>query len=55
MDLTLGEAARALEPKRLIINSPRPDVLRFMPALNVSAVEVDRMLGQLDGLLGRVR
>ena len=49
----LVEAARALEPEGLLLNSPRPDVLRFMPALNVSAAEVDRMLGQLDGLLAR--
>lgn len=45
------EAARALEPEGLLLNAPRPDVLRFMPALNVSAAEVDRMLKQLDGLL----
>ena len=45
------EAARALEPAGLLLNAPRPDVLRFMPALNVTAGEVDRMLAMLDGLL----
>ena len=45
------EAARALEPEGLLLNAPRPNVLRFMPALNVSVAEVERMLGQLDALL----
>src|SRR5262249_28447791 len=27
----------------LLLNAPRPDVLRFMPALNVSDDEIDRM------------
>jgi acetylornithine/N-succinyldiaminopimelate aminotransferase len=47
------EAARALEPAGLLLNAPRPDVLRFMPALNVSAGDVDRMLATLEGLLSR--
>jgi len=46
------EAARELEPEGLILNAPRPNVLRFMPALNVSAADVDRMLEHLDRLLG---
>lgn len=33
----------ALE-RGLLINSPRPDTLRFMPALNVSTEEIDQML-----------
>ena len=49
------EAARALEPHGLLLNSPRPNLLRFMPALNVSAAEIDRMLGQLGGLLRESR
>lgn len=28
----------------MLLNSPRPSVLRFMPALNVSRAEVDRMI-----------
>lgn len=47
------EAARALEPDGLLLNAPRANTLRFMPALNVAATEVDRMLEQLDGLLAR--
>ncbi|MDP3537985.1 MAG: acetylornithine transaminase [Azonexus sp.] len=44
---------RALEggPKGLLLNSPRPNLLRFMPALNVSEGEIDLMIGMLDGLL----
>ncbi|HNV54705.1 MAG TPA: aminotransferase class III-fold pyridoxal phosphate-dependent enzyme, partial [Pseudomonadales bacterium] len=41
-------AARdALEPDGLLLNAPRPSLLRFMPALNVTAAEIDRMI---DGL-----
>ena len=36
----------------LLINSPRPDVLRFMPALNVTRGEIDEMVVVLDALLG---
>ena len=32
----------------LLINAPRPDSLRFMPALNVSTAEIDQMLAILD-------
>jgi len=32
----------------LLINAPRPDTLRFMPALNVSTDEIDQMLATLD-------
>ena len=44
---------RALEgqPNGLLLNSPRPNLLRFMPALNVSEGEIDLMIGQLDDLL----
>lgn len=44
---------RALEgqPNGLLLNSPRPNLLRFMPALNVSEGEIDLMIEQLDGLL----
>jgi acetylornithine/N-succinyldiaminopimelate aminotransferase len=31
----------------LLINAPRPDVLRFMPALDVSEAEIDRMAATL--------
>lgn len=44
---------RALEgaPKGLLLNSPRPNLLRFMPALNVSEAEIDQMIAMLDDLL----
>jgi acetylornithine/N-succinyldiaminopimelate aminotransferase len=31
----------------LLINAPRPDTLRFMPALNVAAADIDEMLAIL--------
>ena len=36
-------AAKALE-RGLLINAPRPDSLRFMPALNVTRDEIDQMI-----------
>ena len=47
------ERARGLEPEGLLLNAPRPHLLRFMPALNVELEEIDRMVEQLDGLLAR--
>lgn len=49
------EAARNLAPNGLLLNAPRGNLLRFMPALNVTAEEIEVMLGQLDGLIGKVR
>src|SRR5262249_48908451 len=40
----------ALE-RQLLINSPRPTTLRFMPALTVSRSEIDQMLDVLRALL----
>lgn len=34
----------------LLINSPRPDTLRFMPALTISEVEINQMIDILDGV-----
>ncbi|KXB29322.1 acetylornithine aminotransferase [Dechloromonas denitrificans] len=45
------QAALKLEGVGLLLNSPRPNLLRFMPALNVSAGEIDQMIELLDGLL----
>lgn len=45
------EAARALQPEGLLLNAPRPHLLRFMPALNVAFDEIDRMAAQLDRVL----
>jgi acetylornithine/N-succinyldiaminopimelate aminotransferase len=42
-----GEAQKIVDDARergLLINAPRPDTLRFMPALTVSRDEIDRML-----------
>jgi acetylornithine/N-succinyldiaminopimelate aminotransferase len=49
------DAARELKPEGLLLNSPRPNLLRFMPALNVSEAEITRMLSQLDGILKTLR
>ncbi|HTT09500.1 MAG TPA: acetylornithine transaminase [Burkholderiaceae bacterium] len=45
------EVARSLVPDGLLLNAPRPNLLRFMPALNVKADEIERMLAMLDGIL----
>lgn len=50
----LVEAARELQPDGLLLNSPRPQLLRFMPALNVPFEDIDRMAEQLDALLARL-
>ena len=44
-------AAQLLQPTGLLLNSPRPNLLRFMPALNVTEAEIDQMIELLDGLL----
>lgn len=49
------EAARNRAPEGLLLNAPRPDLLRFMPALNISAEEIDAMLAWLDALIAQVR
>lgn len=49
------EAARNLTPNGLLLNAPRGNLLRFMPALNVTAEEIDTMLEQLDGLIAAIR
>jgi acetylornithine/N-succinyldiaminopimelate aminotransferase len=38
------KVAEAALDRGLLINAPRPDTLRFMPALTVSREEIDRML-----------
>ncbi|MFZ3350242.1 MAG: acetylornithine transaminase [Xanthobacteraceae bacterium] len=35
----------------LLLNSPQPDALRFMPALNVAREEIDTMIDSLDQIL----
>lgn len=43
--------ARELTPDGLLINSPRPHLLRLMPALNVPFDDIDRMIAMLDQAL----
>ena len=50
----LVELARDRRPEGLLINSPRPNLLRFMPALNVSDDEIRQMCNMLHELLKEV-
>jgi acetylornithine/N-succinyldiaminopimelate aminotransferase len=45
--------ARAFE-EGVLLNAPKPDALRFMPALNVVRQEIDAMVGCLDAVLTRM-
>ena len=58
LDLTreIGPDAVAEAFRRgLLLNAPRPDSLRFMPALTVTTEEVDRMIEILDEVLAQFR
>ena len=52
LKLPIGAAivAQALQAG-LLLNSPQPDALRFMPALNVTRAEISEMIDQLDAIL----
>jgi len=50
----LVQLARDRGPEGLLINSPRPNLLRFMPALNVSDDEIRQMCNMLRALLKEV-
>jgi acetylornithine/N-succinyldiaminopimelate aminotransferase len=50
----LVELARDRTPEGLLINSPRPNLLRFMPALNISDDEIRQMCNILRELLKQV-
>ena len=54
LKLPIGPAlvAQAL-PAGLLLNSPQPDALRFMPALNVTREEISAMIDGLDAILTR--
>jgi len=39
----------------LLLNAPRPELIRFMPSLNVTREEIDRMLGGLRLAIAAVR
>ena len=45
------ERARNLEPIGLLLNSPRANLLRFMPALNITREELKQMAEMLKGIL----
>ncbi len=48
------EKARLLEPEGLLLNAVRPNMLRFMPALNVTSQEIEQMLSMLRGILNSI-
>ena len=47
-----GAVAAAALDAGLLLNAPRPDSLRFMPALNVTMDDIDRMAELLDAVVG---
>jgi acetylornithine/N-succinyldiaminopimelate aminotransferase len=52
--LNRGEAQKVVDgalERGLLVNAPRPDTLRFMPALTVTRAEIDRMLALLEPCL----
>jgi acetylornithine/N-succinyldiaminopimelate aminotransferase len=56
LDLKRDVAARVVELARddgLLLNAPRPNFLRFMPALNLTTGEIDTMLAMLERALAR--
>ena len=38
----------------MLLNSPQPDTLRFMPALNVTRDEIAAMIDCLDAILAKM-
>jgi acetylornithine/N-succinyldiaminopimelate aminotransferase len=46
-----GKVATAALERGLIVNAPRPDTLRFMPALTVTRDEIDEMIARLEPCL----
>ena len=49
-----AEIVSAAFERGLLLNAARPDRLRFMPALNITVNEIERMLTVLDSVLGYV-
>lgn len=57
LELPEGNAAVVVERARdqgLLVNAPRPNALRFMPALNISPSEVERALAILDRVFAEI-
>lgn len=48
---TADKVAEEALRQGLILNAPRPHLLRFMPALTVTTEEIDQMIDILDGIL----
>lgn len=58
LDLKREFAPKVVELARddgLLLNAPRPNLLRFMPALNLSTEETDTMLAMLEDVLRQVK
>jgi acetylornithine/N-succinyldiaminopimelate aminotransferase len=51
---TGADVVAAALKEGLLLNSPRPDSLRFMPSLNVTRAEIAEMIEGLDGVLTRM-
>ncbi|WP_353157214.1 acetylornithine transaminase [Herminiimonas fonticola] len=49
------EMARDMGPVGLLLNSPRANLLRFMPALNVTIEEIDQMIAMLSDVLTQLK
>jgi acetylornithine/N-succinyldiaminopimelate aminotransferase len=49
------DIARERNPVGLLLNSPRPNLLRFMPALNVTRDEIDQMIAMLSEILSELK
>ena len=48
---TAGEVVRIAMAEGLLLNAPRPNLLRFMPALNVQAASIDELASLLPRVL----
>lgn len=49
------DAARERAPEGMLLNAPRPNLLRFMTALNITEDEIRLMLTWLDEIIAQVR
>lgn len=49
------EYARTMAPEGMLLNAPRPNLIRLMPALNMTEEEVELMLSKLDYVISQVR
>lgn len=46
-----GQIVQDASRRGLLLNAPRPNILRFMPALNVSMNEIEQMLSILEEVM----